>query len=200
MKLFVSTAILMVEMYCVINTNMRTNTRSLNEAYGKHSAQRFIGKRSCYIRFHLNGNELGRRNIIFRGFSYREEVSAKLAGKFCWALSRYYYGNAAKRFGRKADMTIALHKGRFFDCKANSYVSCEVGNWHFHIVAEVPDHKSFDEVKECVKLFVARNAPLTVPQSQSNTDAPALYFAETRDDVAAQIYNARFGTDSVLLL
>lgn len=179
---------------------MRTNTRLLNEIYGNHYAERFIGKRSCYIRFHLNGTELGKRNIILRGFSYKDEVADKLARKFCSSLSRFYYGNAARRFDRKADMTIALHKGRFFDCKTNSYVYSGVGNWHFHIVAEVPNHKTFDEVRECVRLFVANNAPLTVPQSKSNIDAPALYFAETRDEVAAQIYNTRFGTDSVLFL
>jgi hypothetical protein len=179
---------------------MRTNTRLLNETYGKLYAERFIGRRSCYVRFHLNGSELGRRNVIVRGFSYKDEVAEKIARKFCSCLSRFYYGNAARRYGRKADMTIALHKGRFFDGNSGAYVFSEVGNWHLHIVAEVPDHKTFDEVKDCVLEFVAKNAPLTVPQSKSNADAPALYFAETRDEVAAQIYNTRFGTDSVLFL
>ncbi len=189
-----------MEMCCVINTNMRTNTRLLNEEYGKHYAKRFIGKRSCYIRFHLSSTELNRRNVIVGDFPYREEVAVKLARQFRNSISRLYYGNAARYSKRFADLTAALHNGRYFEDAQGGNHFHECGGWHLHIVAEVPENICLLKVKSHAEGFVIRNSPLTVPHKDQDGITRLLYFAQTRDDVAAQIYNSRFGTESVVVL
>ena len=151
---------------------MKISRHELNSIYGHFLAERFLGKKCCYIRFDLNLKSLPR--VI------QDETATKIARRFRNNLSKFYYGNAARHRAQFADVLVHLHPDDLF--------------WHLHIVAEVPADRRFQDVKDFTNIFVARNNPFCVPRK---TDAA--YFDEVKNLVGAVIYNGRFGFDTLLL-
>jgi len=159
-----------------INTSMKTASLPSTQTYSHFFAQRFHGKRSCYIRFDLNISSIQGQ--------FREAECQRIARKFRNNLSRLYFGNAARHSQKYADLTIHLHQDDF---------------WHFHIVAEVPEDKEFSQVRSFAEMFVIKNRPLTVPRKMAANGSTICYFEPTESLIGSQIYNGRFGLETALI-
>ena len=157
-----------------LNTFMRTQRRKHDQEYGNFFAN-YIGQRSAYIEIDLNLNHLPLRQ--------REEQAAKIARKFRNNLSRFYYGNAARKQKKFAAVVIHLHKTKKTETGAF---------WHLHIIAAVPDDMRFQAVRDFSNDFVVRNFPQVKPRAKD-----ICFFEPTRDAVGAAIYDGKFGPNSI---
>lgn len=176
--------------------NMRPTTRATNQDYAAFLADRFLGKRAVSIRFDLNLSEVP--SVL------RDDAATKIARKFKNNLSRFFFGKAARRFNKSADMTLALHKrgkskGGIWQRDIWQRNIWQRDIWHFHIVLSVPDHISLDETKAFTEAFVVKNYPLTVPSETNSRESTICYFEPTETLIGSQIYNSRFGLETVLI-
>ena len=151
---------------------MKPSQHEMNSTYGHFLAERFLGKKCCYIRFDLNLKSVPT--------TIRSETATKIARKFRNNLSKFYYGNAARHREKFADVLVHLHPDDLF--------------WHLHIVAEIPDDKRFQEVKDFTNYFVAKNFPLCVSRAND-----AAYFDKVNNPIGAVIYNGKYGFDTLLV-
>lgn len=102
------------------------------------------------------------------------ETIEQTARRFRNKLNHAFYGKAARRFDKGLTMTIHLH---------------DTPHKHFHCVIEIPEGVSFIKLKSVVENICLNDAWMK----------PFPNFSETRNVVAAQTYNGRFGTDTLVL-
>lgn len=150
----------------------------IDQHFGKFLIQQFVGKQCCYIVFDLN--------LYSIPSQFKDGEALKIARKFRNNLSRFYYGNAARKQKRFAAVAIHLHRQP---------------NTHFHIIAEVPGTTRFDHVRSFTETFVTKNFPICVPRkkTRNGTFDEVCYFAPINNLVGASFYNNRFGYDTCLL-
>ena len=169
-------------MRCVINTNMRTNTRLLNEQYCSWIEERFWGKNVANIRFHLNHYHVEP--------CLRDDFYQKVADRFRHNYSRKF----AKRIrysGDFAEMIIYLHKRQG---------SHRLDAPHLHILAVYPADKTINDVSSFVFKFCnkTREDPLTGAMVLDTMRTFEVDVARTI--TGSFIYNSREGHSSMLHL
>lgn len=196
-------------------TLMTMNDYDLNSQYAHWFNELFQGKPIANIRIHLNHHQIN---------SYlRDDFYAVVAGRFRHKYSRHFI-KGVRRTGKMARLLIFRHlkQGRLTNISAvplrssewNEQFQTEVQKYpymgknrknrfdapHLHILAEIPEGKTIDDVKAFVFKFC--NTPRRDPLSGEwiMDTMTTFYVAETRTIVGAGIYNAREGQDSLLQL
>jgi hypothetical protein len=169
-------------MCCIINTNMSTNTRLLNEQYSLWLEKRFQGKNVANIRFHLNHYHV---EPCLRGEFYQA-----VADRFRHNYSRAFV-KGIRRSGALLDVIIHLHKQQ---------ASHRNDAPHLHILAVYPDEKTIDDVSSFVFKFCnkARLDPITdtmVLDTMRTFDV-----SDATTITGSFIYNGREGHSSMLHL
>jgi hypothetical protein len=160
---------------------MRTNHLKTNSDYAHFAlAEIFDGKRVANVRIHLNWGSIP--TLL------RHDFAKNIATKFRNNISRRYFSNAARR-GNFAACVIHLHRD-------------EVP--HLHILVEIPEHQTLEDVRQFVGEFVNKSTRNEcgrliwncVPARSVNT----LFYAEEVENlIGSLIYNQRYGLESALL-
>ena len=174
-------------MRCVINTNMRTNTRLLNEHYSYWLEDRLQGKHVASIRFHLNHHHIEP--------CLRDDFYQKVADRFRHNYSRAFV-KGIRRSGALLDVIIHIHK------KQGSHRNDAP---HLHILAVYPADKTIDDVRSFVSKFC------TTPRKAYWTDKwedgewlldtrKSFEVSDARTITGSFIYNGREGHSSMLHL
>lgn len=150
-----------------------TKSKLKNE-YARWNAERFNGKKSASIRVDLYRTKL---SCFDNGFlcyqSINESVIRTLTRRFRVELNQLCFGNAAKKYGKQLTIVTTVH---------------EMPQLHLHIQAEIPDRESFVRIKSFVDGFALKNSWIK--------NFP--YVSETRSDIGSQIYNSRFGSETII--
>lgn len=175
----------------------------------------FRGKPIANIRIHLNHHQT--TSLL------RDDFYASVARRFRHNYSRHFM-KGVRRTGKMARLLTFKHltQGRLTNASSltvrssewSEQFQCEVQKYpymgkkrknrfdapHLHILAEIPDGKTIDDVKTFVFKFcnTPRRHPLTGEWMLDTMTT--FYVEETRTIVGAGIYNAREGQDSLLQL
>ncbi len=133
-------------------------------------AKRFGNKETiCVVvdllpcRLHQGSQEWLSQDII-------EQTARRLRNK----LNQYYFGNAARRFGKSLVMTVHLHSDP---------------HKHFHIVVEKPINETQLKFRSIIGGICLNDGWLK----------PFPYFGKTERVHAAQAYNGRYGNETLIL-
>lgn len=197
---------------------MNTNHYYLNAEISSWLDECFENCRVANIRFHLNHHQI-------KPF-LRDDFCQKMADRFRHNYSRHFY-RGVRRSGMMAKMFIYRHKKqshyagnveipysrkvwdteKLCDVKKYPYLGKNqrkvIDAPHLHILAEIPEGKTIEDVKAFVFKFC------TKPRKDYWTDRwgnekwlrdtmSSYYVAETDTVLGAGTYNAREGHDSLL--
>jgi len=143
---------------------------NITTTFSEFQASRFNGKDSAYIVLALHHTI----NIDLTVVKINEDIAARVFRLFRNKLSQFYFGNASKRYGEKLVITC-----NFDNCP----------HWHLHIQAEIPERGSLAEVEKFTRQFAIENEWLY----------PDPHVSTTRSNLKSQIYNNRYGLDTVIL-
>ena len=133
-------------------------------------AQRFDDKRSVFVVIDLLPCRVKERQQEWLTRDIIDQTSRRFRNK----INKIYFGKSARRFGKGLEMTIHLH---------------ETPHRHFHCVIEVPENEWILRFKSNIDYICLNDGWMK----------PAKYIANTQSNIATQIYNNRFGSDSILL-
>lgn len=147
--------------------------------YATWNAKRFSGKQSATICFDaLSSSAILSDDGRVLGIEYMDHGRAeKIANLFRNELNFFYFKKAARRYGKEAVITVSVQS---------------IPHWHFHGQIEIPNHKDFHEVQSFTERFIIEH-PWLQPRKNS-----ICYFARTKTDFGTQVYNTRFGSDSLV--
>ena len=160
---------------------MKTDTYTLNSNYAHFVlADLFQGKKVVSIRIHLNWFYIDR--------NLKQEFAVKVARRFRNEISRFYFGNEARR-GKLAASVIHLH---------------QEDEPHLHILVELPETKAIEDVRNFVRQF------MFTPRQQwngrklfdcilQNNVSGNQYVEETTTIIGSLIYNQRYGLETALI-
>ena len=159
---------------------MRTDRFATNRNFAQFIlAELFQRKNILNVRIHLNWTQIP--TVL------RREFATKIARRFRNNISRFYFPDA--RNGNFAVCVIYLHED---DCP------------HLHILVELPDNKTIEEVRRFVGDFVRKPRRDNmdrlvwdcVPAKKRDT---LFYVEEAHDLIGSLIYNQRYGLETALL-
>ena len=145
--------------------------------YAEWEVQRFAGKQSVYVCFHL----LPSMRLNERQYEYEAMDRSKaeaVARIFNNKINRFCYGNAYQRHEKRLLVTASVH---------------DLPDWHLHFLVEVPHHKTIEEIDTFIQDFAKANR--WVKPSKKG-----VYCEPTRSLERASKYNARFGPDSIIFI
>lgn len=103
-----------------------------------------------------------------------QDIMDQTARRFRNKLNKNYFGHAARRFGKGLEMTIHLHHDP---------------HKHFHIVMEKPEAEMLLKFRYIIEDICLKDGWMK----------PSPYFGLTKSESAAQAYNGRYGTDTLIL-
>lgn len=153
-----------------INMGMTDNERNHTREIANWLASRFVGMNSASVRMTLvNGKTV---DGIYQPLT--DETISKLARRFQGELNSLCFGNAARRYGKELPLTAALHSSPHI---------------HLHIQVGLSERISLLRFESFTETFCLKNSWVS----------PCCYTAQTHSDIASQIYNSRFGSDTVIL-
>ena len=153
---------------------MSSERHTLKNEYARWNAERFNGKKSAYIRFDLYRAKLSYSDNGFLCYqSISDNVIRKIARRFRVELNQRCFGNAAKKYGKQLIIVTTVH---------------ELPQLHLHIQAEILDRDSFIRIKSFIDGFALKNSWIK--------NFP--YVSENRSDIGSQIYNSRFGSETII--
>jgi hypothetical protein len=150
-------------------------------------ASRFENKRSLNVVFNLkpfvaDAQKLASDSVTPFSYAFHQRtlvtmndsIAKEIAQHFKNALNQRLYGNRYRRFNVETPMTIALHKNPHF-------------HLHVHIAAD--DDFSYLKIRTFCETFAIKNRFISAN----------FYVAATQSDIATEIYNARFGPESMII-
>ena len=103
-----------------------------------------------------------------------QDIIEQTARRFRNKLNHYYFGNAARRFGKSLEMTVHLHSDP---------------HKHFHVVVEKPINETQLKFQSIIGEICLNDGWLK----------PCPYFGKTERVHAAQAYNGRYGNETLIL-
>lgn len=140
------------------------------KAFNNWQASRFEGKKSIYVDIDLVPCRTKESVQEWLSKDIIDQTARRLRNK----INQDVYGNAARRFGKGLTMVVHLH---------------EAPHKHLHCVIELPEHIMLLKFKSIIDNVCFEDSWLKQPR----------YLSETKDHIAAQHYNGRFGPDTVIL-
>ena len=152
------------------NINQQSYTRSQSLAFNHFLASRFVEDQSLNVVFRLKSAIVENATLI----NMNEQIATSIARHFRNSLHQNLFGNRYRRFRHEIALTVALHTEPYF-------------HLHAHIAADTDIMKL--KIRCFCETFAIKNRFMI----------PFPHVAETQSEVATEIYNARFGPDSVIL-
>lgn len=142
----------------------------LDKQWNEWLAHRFDGKISVYVVVDL----LPYRNRSGEQQWLSQDIIEQTARRFRNKLNQYYFGHAARRFGKELEMTIHLH---------------QEPQKHFHIIVEKAENEPIIKFQSVIENICLKDGWLK----------PFPYFGGTVRAQAAQAYNGRHGSESLII-